>query len=61
MRYKAKEYSCAKSFANVLQILKDIRHTRYSNEIYKTANIPGAAVGLAWTYVGGDILLLKQF
>jgi ATP-dependent Lon protease len=33
--------------------------TRYSNEIYKTANMPGVAVGLAWTYVGGDILFIE--
>jgi ATP-dependent Lon protease len=32
---------------------------RYSNEIYKTANMPGVAVGLAWTYVGGDILFIE--
>jgi len=32
---------------------------RYSNDLYKTALIPGVAVGLAWTYVGGDILFLE--
>ncbi len=32
---------------------------RYSNELYKTANMPGVAVGLAWTYVGGDILFIE--
>ena len=32
---------------------------RYSNEIYKTANMPGVTVGLAWTYVGGDILFIE--
>ena len=32
---------------------------RYSNEMYKTANMPGVAVGLAWTYVGGDILFIE--
>ena len=32
---------------------------KFSNEIYKTANIPGVAVGLAWTYVGGDILFIE--
>ncbi|MDB5193222.1 MAG: ATP-dependent protease La Type, partial [Segetibacter sp.] len=32
---------------------------RYSNEIYKTVNMPGVAVGLAWTYVGGDILFIE--
>ncbi len=32
---------------------------KYSNELYKTANMPGVAVGLAWTYVGGDILFIE--
>ncbi|ANI88794.1 endopeptidase La [Arachidicoccus ginsenosidimutans] len=32
---------------------------KYSNEIYKTANMPGVAVGLAWTQVGGDILFIE--
>jgi len=32
---------------------------KYNNELYKTANIPGVAVGLAWTYVGGDILFIE--
>jgi ATP-dependent Lon protease len=32
---------------------------RYSNEIYKLANMAGVAVGLAWTYVGGDILFIE--
>jgi len=33
--------------------------SKYSNEIYKTANMAGVAVGLAWTYVGGDILFIE--
>jgi ATP-dependent Lon protease len=33
--------------------------SKYSNEMYKTANMPGVAVGLAWTYVGGDILFIE--
>lgn len=32
---------------------------RYSNEIYKVGNPAGVAVGLAWTYVGGDILFIE--
>jgi ATP-dependent Lon protease len=27
--------------------------------MYKTVNQPGVAVGLAWTYVGGDILFIE--
>ncbi|MDQ6844660.1 MAG: endopeptidase La, partial [Bacteroidota bacterium] len=33
--------------------------SKYNNEMYKTANMPGVAVGLAWTYVGGDILFIE--
>jgi ATP-dependent Lon protease len=33
--------------------------SRYSNEIYKVGNPAGVAVGLAWTYVGGDILFIE--
>ncbi|PWT95772.1 MAG: endopeptidase La [Bacteroidetes bacterium] len=43
--------------------LKDIERIlgkpKYSNEIYKMANMAGVAVGLAWTYVGGDILFIE--
>lgn len=42
--------------ADVIRILGK---PRYSNELYKTANMPGVAVGLAWTYVGGDILFIE--
>jgi ATP-dependent Lon protease len=34
--------------------------SRYSNEIYKTSQIAGVAVGLAWTAVGGDILFIES-
>ena len=27
--------------------------------MYKNANMPGVAIGLAWTYVGGDILFIE--
>lgn len=32
---------------------------KYSNDLYKSVNMPGVAVGLAWTYVGGDILFIE--
>jgi ATP-dependent Lon protease len=40
-------------------IQKILGRSRYNNEIYKTANMAGVAVGLAWTYVGGDILFIE--
>lgn len=62
MRFKAKDYSIRNKIPPTisLQDIEKILGTqRYSNEIYKTANIPGVAVGLAWTYVGGDILFIE--
>ena len=40
-------------------IQKILGRSRFSNEMYKTANMAGVAVGLAWTYVGGDILFIE--
>ena len=62
MRYQAKEYATkgkVKTTFTLPDIEKISGSARYSNEIYKTANMPGVAVGLAWTYVGGDILFLE--
>jgi len=62
MRYEAKEYAF-KSKLKVSISEKDIEKVlgkpRYSNDLYKVANMPGVAVGLAWTYVGGDILFIE--
>ncbi len=62
MRYQAKELAMKgklKASLNANDIEKILGKPRYSNEIYKTANMPGVAVGLAWTYVGGDILFIE--
>ncbi len=62
MRYQAKELAMKgklKALLNGNDIEKILGKPRYSNEIYKTANMPGVAVGLAWTYVGGDILFIE--
>lgn len=62
MRYEAKEYATKGKVKPTLtqqEIEKILGSARYSNEIYKTANMPGVAVGLAWTYVGGDILFIE--
>jgi ATP-dependent Lon protease len=62
MRYQAKELAMknkVKSTVTAQDIDKILGQSRYSNEIYKTANMPGVAVGLAWTYVGGDILFIE--
>jgi ATP-dependent Lon protease len=62
MRFQAKEYATKNKVKTTLtapDIEKILGQARYSNEIYKLANMPGVAVGLAWTYVGGDILFIE--
>jgi ATP-dependent Lon protease len=62
MRNQAKELAFKgklKATLTVDDIERILGKPRYSNEIYKTANMPGVAVGLAWTYVGGDILFIE--
>jgi len=62
MRYQAKEYATKgklKPTVSPGDVQKVLGKTRYSNDLYKVANMPGVAVGLAWTYVGGDILFVE--
>jgi ATP-dependent Lon protease len=62
MRNQAKEYAMRNKIKPNLtaqDVEKILGTARYSNEIYKTANMPGVTVGLAWTYVGGDILFIE--
>ncbi len=62
MRNRAKEYATHKKIKSTLttaDVEEILGISRYSNEIYKIANQPGVAVGLAWTYVGGDILFIE--
>ncbi len=44
---------------SIPDVEKILGRARFSNELYKVANMPGVAVGLAWTYVGGDILFVE--
>jgi ATP-dependent Lon protease len=63
MRYEAKEFAMKGKIKPTLtnpELQKVLGSPRYSNEIYKTANMPGVSVGLAWTYVGGDILFIES-
>lgn len=62
MRSLAKDLALQGKLKSVLtqqDVTRILGKPRYSNELYKTANIPGVAVGLAWTYVGGDILFIE--
>ncbi|MEO8583101.1 MAG: endopeptidase La [Flavitalea sp.] len=62
MRYEAKQLAMKnrlKSVMTMQDVEKILGKAKYSNELYKVANMPGVAVGLAWTYVGGDILFVE--
>jgi len=62
MRSYAKDLALqgkVKSVISQTDVTRVLGKPKYSNEIYKTANMPGVAVGLAWTYVGGDILFIE--
>ena len=62
MRYQARQLVLKgklKSTLTAADIEKMIGKPKYSNDIYKTVNMAGVAVGLAWTYVGGDILFIE--
>jgi ATP-dependent protease La len=62
MRNLAKTYAIKgklKPTISIGDVEKILGKSKYSNEIYKTANMAGVAVGLAWTYVGGDILFIE--
>ncbi len=62
MRNIAKMYATEETVQPVVtvEMIREILgNERYTNEIYRNANMPGVAVGLAWTYVGGDILFIE--
>ncbi|CAN5420690.1 endopeptidase La [soil metagenome] len=62
MRNLARQYATKnklKPTLTTVDIEKILGKPRFSNEMYKTANMAGVAVGLAWTYVGGDILFIE--
>jgi ATP-dependent Lon protease len=62
MRALAKQFAMngkVKQVVTIEDVEQILGKTRYSNDIYKTANMAGVAVGLAWTYVGGDILFIE--
>ena len=62
MRYQAKELVIRGKLKATItnnDVEKILGKPKYSNDLYKIANMPGVAVGLAWTYVGGDILFIE--
>lgn len=62
MRKLAREFAekgKLKPTVSINDIIKILGRSKYNNEMYKTANMAGVAVGLAYTYVGGDILFIE--
>lgn len=62
MRYQAKQLAMQgklKLNLGVEDIETILGKSKYNNEMYKAATIPGVAVGLAYTYAGGDILFIE--
>ena len=62
MRSQAKELAMNGRVKQVLSaedIEQILGKPRYSNDLYKSVNMPGVAVGLAWTSMGGDILFIE--
>ena len=62
MRNQAKDLAMKgkiKGNLSIIDIEKILGRSKYSNELYKAANMAGVAVGLAYTYVGGDILFIE--
>lgn len=62
MRHQAKELVLKNKVKPVItasDVERILKRPRFTNEIYKASNIPGVAVGLAYTYVGGDILFIE--
>ncbi|HEV8287304.1 MAG TPA: endopeptidase La [Chitinophagaceae bacterium] len=62
MRYQAKEFAMNEKLISPItskDIEKVLGKPRFTTDLYKNANMPGVAVGLAYTYVGGDILFIE--
>src|SRR5690606_9216910 len=62
MRNQAKELVLKNKLKQTLtaaDVERILNKPRYTSESYKMANMPGVAVGLAWTYAGGDILFIE--
>ncbi len=62
MRNLARQFATKNKLKSLLtqaDVEKILGKPRHSNDMYKVANMAGVAVGLAWTYVGGDILFIE--
>jgi ATP-dependent Lon protease len=62
MRSVAKQVALEEKVApqvSIEQVEKVLGKPKFNNDIYTKGHPPGVAVGLAWTYVGGDILFIE--
>ena len=62
MRYQARQLALKgklKSSLAINDVEKILGRAKFSNELYKSSSIAGVAVGLAYTYAGGDILFIE--
>ena len=63
MRHIAKKVAMEEAYNSSVkpEDLHDILGpTRFSKDLYQEVRVPGVAVGLAWTSVGGDILFVES-
>ena len=63
MRFVAKKVAMEEKYTATPKIddLKEILGPpRFTNDVYEKDQMPGVAVGLAWTSVGGDILFIES-
>ncbi len=62
MRNLAKQVALGNQFDAVIlphHLITILGKPKYSNDDAIAINMPGVAIGLAWTYVGGDILFIE--
>lgn len=63
MRYAAKEIAMENK-EKISILIKDLEEIlgpgKYSRDEYQETEVPGVAIGLAWTSVGGDILFIES-
>jgi ATP-dependent Lon protease len=63
MRRVAKEVAMKPSYTITLKkadIVKMLGHEKVNQDMYQDVSMPGVAIGLAWTRVGGDILYIES-
>jgi ATP-dependent Lon protease len=62
MRHIAKKVAMNEKYSPAVKVedlKKMLGPARFNNDFYEKEQIPGVAIGLAWTSVGGDILFIE--